>query len=89
MRFQVYLNEFCPYCVMARQLLEELEYPFDEIRIDLDYDERRVMQERSGRTSVPQIFLGDTHIGGYDDLSAMHRSGALARLVAEVGGDTT
>jgi glutaredoxin 3 len=89
MRFQVYLTEFCPYCVMARQLLEQLEYPFDEIRVDLDHDERRVMQERSGRTSVPQIFLGATHIGGYDDLSAMHRSGALACLVAEAAGENS
>lgn len=89
MRFQVYLTEFCPYCVMARQLLEQLEYPFDEIRVDLDRDERRVMQERSGRTSVPQIFLGATHIGGYDDLSAMHRSGALASLVAEAAGENS
>ena len=89
MRFQVYLTEFCPYCVMARQLLEQLEYPFEEIRVDLDHDERRVMQERSGRTSVPQIFLGATHIGGYDDLSAMHRSGALASLVAEAAGENS
>lgn len=89
MRFQMYLTEFCPYCVMARQLLEQLEYSFDEIRVDLDHDQRRVMQERSGRSSVPQIFLGATHIGGYDDLSAMHRSGALAGLVAEASGETT
>ena len=89
MRFQVYLTEFCPYCVMARELLEQLEYPFDEIRVDLDHDERRVMQERSGRTSVPQVFLGTTHIGGYDDLSAMHRSGALAHLVAEAAGENS
>jgi len=87
MRFQVYLTEFCPYCVMARELLGQLEYPFDEIRVDLDHDARRVMQERSGRTSVPQIFLGTTHLGGYDDLSALHRSGALKRLVAEASGE--
>jgi glutaredoxin 3 len=87
MRFQVYLTEFCPYCVMARQLLDQLGYPFDEIRVDLDPEQRRVMLERSGRTSVPQIFIGTTHVGGYDDLSAMHRSGALASLVAEATGD--
>jgi glutaredoxin 3 len=87
MRFQVYLNGFCPYCEMARDLLDRLGHDYDEIRIDLEPKERQVMEERSGRTSVPQIFLGDTHIGGYDDLAALHRSGGLAELLAQQGGD--
>jgi glutaredoxin 3 len=80
MRFKVYLSEFCPYCTMARQLLDELGYAYDEIRVDLDFEQRRIMEERSARTSVPQIFLGDVHIGGYDDLAALQRSGRLERL---------
>ncbi len=87
MRFQIYLNGFCPYCEMARDLLDRLGHEYDDIRIDLEPKERQVMEERSGRTSVPQIFLGDTHIGGYDDLAALHRSGGLTELVAQQDGD--
>nr|WP_296748645.1 glutaredoxin 3 [Thioalkalivibrio sp.] len=87
MRFQIYLNGFCPYCEMACDLLDSLGHEYDEIRIDLEPKERDVMVERSGRTSVPQIFLGETHIGGYDDLAALHRSRGLAALLAQQGGD--
>ncbi len=83
MRFQIYLTQFCPYCQMARELLDRLGYAYQPIHVELEPHERRVMEERSGRTSVPQIFLGDTHIGGYDDLAALHRSGGLSRLVDE------
>ena len=86
MRFQLYLNGFCPYCEMARELLDGLGYHYDEIRIDLEPKQRQIMEERAGRSSVPQIFLGDTHIGGYDDLAALHRSGGLAELLAQQGG---
>ena len=87
MRFQIYLNGFCPYCEMARELFDSLGHEYDEIHIDQDREQRRIMEERAGRTSVPQIFLGETHIGGYDDLAALHRSGGLAELVAQQGGD--
>jgi len=87
MRFQIYLNGFCPYCEMARDLLDSLGHEYDEIRIDLEPKQRDVMVERSGRTSVPQIFLGETHIGGYDDLAALHRSGGLAALLEQHGED--
>jgi len=87
MRFQIYLNGFCPYCEMARDLLDSLGHEYDEIRIDLEPKQREVMVERSGRTSVPQIFLGETHIGGYDDLAALHRSGGLAELLEQHGED--
>lgn len=86
MRFQIYLNAFCPYCGMARELLERLGYEYDAIRIDLEPKERSVMEERAGRSSVPQIFFGETHIGGYDDLAALHRSGGLEELVAQERG---
>jgi len=82
MRFPVYLSEFCPYCTMALQLLDELGYAYGEIRVDLDPEQRRIMGERSARTSVPQIFYGDAHIGGYDDLAALQRSGRLERLAS-------
>ncbi|MFO8004362.1 glutaredoxin 3 [Thioalkalivibrio sp.] len=87
MPFQIYSNGFCPYCGMARDLLDRLGHEYDEIRIDLEPKQREVMEERSGRTSVPQIFLGDTHIGGYDELAALHRSGRLAELLAQEGAD--
>lgn len=83
MHFQIYLNAFCPYCTMARELLERLGYQYDAIRIDLEAHERRIMEERAGRTSVPQIFLGEIHIGGYDDLAALQRSGRLTELVEQ------
>lgn len=86
MRFRIYLTEFCPYCRMARDLLDRLGYAYDAVHIELEPCERQVMEERSGRSSVPQIFLGDTHIGGYDDLAELHRAGALDRLVAEAQG---
>lgn len=89
MRFQIYLTEFCPYCRMARELLDRLGYEYQAIHVELEPCERRVMEERSGRTSVPQVFLGDTHIGGYDDLAELHRSGELARLVAESQGSAS
>ena len=66
--FLVYGTETCPYCVMAKRLLQEKGFAYTEIRVDLDDAEREKMMNLSGRRTVPQIFLGDKHIGGYDDL---------------------
>lgn len=78
----LYGTGFCPFCVRAKQLLTRKNIEFDEIRVDQDSAERQIMRERSGRTSVPQIFYGDHHIGGCDELHALERSGDLDKLLA-------
>lgn len=79
----VYTSAICPYCVAAKNFLRSKGIGYEEVRIDLDADRRREMLERSQRTSVPQIFFGDVHVGGFDDLVAAERSGALARILED------
>jgi glutaredoxin 3 len=78
----IYSKETCPYCVMAKNLLKQkgVEF-FEEIRIDLDEKKRDEMIKITGRMTVPQIFIGDTHVGGFDDLSALNRGGKLDDLL--------
>ncbi|HBS26417.1 MAG TPA: glutaredoxin 3, partial [Gammaproteobacteria bacterium] len=73
----VYTSAFCPYCTWAKKLLDVKDAKYDEIRIDQDSIEADLMVKKSGRTSVPQIFIGDHHVGGYDDLAAMDKAGDL------------
>lgn len=77
----VYSTAICPYCVAAKNYLTNKGYAYREVRIDRDPALRDEMLSRSRRTSVPQIFVGDTHIGGYDDLVALDRSGGLQPLL--------
>ena len=77
----IYTSGFCLYCAWARRLLSGKGVEFLEIRVDRDAAERQVMESRSGRTSVPQIFVGDFHVGGYDDMAAMDRAGRLDPLL--------
>jgi glutaredoxin 3 len=70
----IYTTNTCPYCTMAKKLLQDKKLSYTEIRVDLDDEEREKMIARSGRRSVPQIFIGDAHIGGYDDLYAHFKS---------------
>lgn len=79
---QMYTTGFCPYCVRARRLLEQKGVTFEEIRIDHDRDQMRVMTERSKRYTVPQIFIGETHVGGYDDMARLDARGELDPLLA-------
>jgi len=79
----VYGSAWCPYCVRARRLLEEKGITFEDLRIEGRMDLRSEMEARSGRTSVPQIFVGDIHIGGYDDMAALDRAGKLDDLLAD------
>ncbi len=65
----IYSTNTCPYCVMAKKLLEKNGLSYTEIRVDLDENEREKMIARSQRRTVPQIFIDDIHIGGFDDLS--------------------
>ncbi|MBL27736.1 MAG: glutaredoxin 3 [Rhodospirillaceae bacterium] len=81
----VYSSPFCPYCFRAKDLLEEKGVAFEEIDVISDPGRRREMVERAnGRNTVPQIFIGDRHVGGSDDLAALERSGELDTLLEAV-----
>ena len=78
----IYTKPFCPYCVRAVSLLEQKGVPFTEIEAAFDPDKRQEMIRRAnGRATFPQIFIGDTHIGGCDDMMALERSGKLDPLL--------
>lgn len=77
----VYSKENCPYCVQAKQLLTSLKVNFTEIRVDLDAERLVEMMTRSGRRTVPQIFINGEPIGGCDDLFALHHAGKLTHLL--------
>ena len=80
---KMYTTQTCPYCVRAKTLLQQRGVSqIDEIRIDLDASARAAMVARTGRRTVPQIFIGDTHVGGCDDLVALDQRGGLAPLLA-------
>lgn len=73
----IYSTRFCPYCIRARMLLDNKNITYTEIRVDEQTEQRSVMEQRSQRTSVPQIFIDDYHVGGCDDLFAMESQGKL------------
>lgn len=79
-RITLYSTAVCPYCVAAKNFLKSKGQSWEEIRIDTDPAEREKMVALTRRTSVPQIFIGDTHVGGYDDMMALHRQGKLEPL---------
>lgn len=78
----LYSTAVCPYCVAAKNFLKSRGAAWTEVRVDSDPVARAQMMARTQRTSVPQIFIGDTHVGGYDDLVALDRAGGLAPLLA-------
>lgn len=77
----MYTSAACGYCMAAKNFLKSKGLAWNEVRIDQDPAERERMLARGGRTSVPQIFVGDTHVGGYDDLMALHRAGKLQAVL--------
>jgi len=78
----MYSTGVCPYCVMAERLLKAKGVVnIEKIRVDLEPAQRALMMERTGRRTVPQIYIGDTHVGGFDDLSALERQGKLDALL--------
>lgn len=86
-RVRMYSTAVCPFCVMAERLLvakgvESIE----KVRIDLDPAARQDMMTRTGRRTVPQIYIDDLHVGGYDDLAALDRAGKLAPLLSSSTG---
>lgn len=79
----MYSTQVCPYCQMAERLLRSKGVTeFEKILIDKDPVQRAEMMEKTGRRTVPQIYIGDTHVGGYDDLAALDRAGGLDPLLA-------
>lgn len=79
----MYATGVCPYCQMAERLLKSKGVTdIEKVRIDLDPTKRDEMMSRTGRRTVPQIYVGDTHVGGFDDLSALDRAGKLEPLLA-------
>jgi len=80
---RMYATAVCPYCVRAEQLLKSKGVTeIEKIRIDLDPAQRDEMMKKTGRRTVPQIYIGDTHVGGYDDLAALEHAGKLDPLLA-------
>lgn len=80
----MYTTAVCPYCQMAKRLLAQKGVPsINEVRVDLDPSEREKMMSMTGRRTVPQIYIGDTHVGGFDDLAALDRAGKLDPLLAD------
>lgn len=77
----MYATSSCPYCVAARGLLKSKGVQWTEIAVDLKPDKRAEMMQRSGRHTVPQIFIGERHVGGFDDLSLLDRQGELDGLL--------
>jgi glutaredoxin 3 len=80
----MYATEMCPYCVRAERLLRAKGADIDKIRVDLEPGRRAEMMARTGRRTVPQIYIGDHHVGGCDDLEALERAGGLDPLLAPV-----
>ena len=80
---RMYSTEWCPYCQRAKALLRQRGVEsFEDIRLDVDPSQRATMIQETGRYTVPQIFIGDTHVGGCDDLMALDRRGALMPLLS-------
>ncbi|GAC1409644.1 MAG: glutaredoxin 3 [Burkholderiaceae bacterium] len=78
----MYSSGVCPYCTMAERLLKNKGVELiEKIRIDLDPQQRTEMMQKTGRRTVPQIYIGKTHIGGFDDLSALDKAGKLDALL--------
>ena len=82
-RVVMYTSNVCPYCTMAERLLKIKGVDvIEKIRVDLEPQQRAEMMEKTGRRTVPQIYIGDTHVGGFDDLSALDRAGKLEPLLS-------
>lgn len=83
MSITIYTTPTCPYCTAAKSLLGNKQAGFTEIDVSMQPELREEMMRRSGRRTVPQIFIGTTHVGGYDDLAALDSAGRLDVLLQE------
>ncbi len=77
----LYTTPYCPFCIRAKELLERKQVGFREIGVDRDPALRQEMMSRSGRRTVPQIWIGELHVGGFDELAALDRRGELDALI--------
>jgi glutaredoxin 3 len=82
-RIEIYTSALCGYCQAAKRLLDGKGAAYEEVRVDLQAGKREEMIDRSGRRTVPQIFIGGTHVGGFDDLAQLNREGGLDPLLEE------
>jgi glutaredoxin 3 len=81
-RITIYSTGVCPYCQMAERLLRAKGISaIDKVRVDLEPERRVEMMEKTGRRTVPQIYIGETHVGGYEELAALDRAGSLDALL--------
>lgn len=76
-KVEIFCTPFCPYCVRAKKLLEQKNVEYEDIRVDQEPERHKEMITRSNRTSVPQIFINDYHVGGCDELFALESEGTL------------
>lgn len=83
MKIEIYSSRWCGFCMRAKMLLDSKGVQYDEIDVDQDATKRTEMMQRSGRRTVPQIFIGTTHVGGCDDLYALERAGELDGLLQD------
>lgn len=81
-KIEIYSSQWCPFCVRAKMLLDSKQVEYTEIDVDQQPQQRALMTERAQRTSVPQIFIGSTHVGGCDELYALERQGQLDALLS-------
>ncbi len=79
----VYSTRVCPFCVMAKRLLSSKGVSYEDVAVDSDEARRAEMMQRTGRRTVPQIFIGETHVGGFQELSALEHQGQLDPLLSE------
>ena len=80
----VYTMTICPYCIAAKKLLTKKGVAFEEVNLDQAPDRWEECEKRSGQSTVPQIFFGERHLGGCDDLERLNKSGELDRLIADL-----
>jgi len=80
----IHIKPACPYCIAAKALLRRKGIGFDEVNIEGDRAAAAALAQRTGRHTVPQIFIGETHVGGYDDLHALDNAGRLDELLVAV-----
>lgn len=78
----IYTTRICPYCVRAKQLFQQLGVAYDEIDVSSDHDTRMALVQRTGQRTVPQIFINDQSVGGFDDVYALHTQGKLTALLS-------
>jgi glutaredoxin 3 len=78
----MYSTGVCPFCLMAERLLRAKGVDVEKVRVDLEPERRQEMMARTGRRTVPQIYVGERHVGGYDDLAALDRAGGLDPLLS-------